>query len=84
MTCQSDSRDRGALTVGRCFSQPQERQKNAWVRLRLSLSAIPSGVLRKNHTSAIRHLAGPIRDVGPADPRESAFADLRRYGFGEP
>ena len=44
----------------------------------------PSIAPRKNHTWETRHLAEPIRDVGSAGRYESASADLRTYGAGEP
>ena len=34
---------------------------------------------RKNHMWGIRRLAGPIRDVGFADRRESVSAGLRKF-----
>ena len=43
----------------------------------------PSDAPRKSHTWESRHLAGPIRDVGSADPGESVSAGLRTYGVDE-
>ena len=42
---------------------------------------IPSSAPRKNHTSETSHLAGPNRDVGPADRCESVAAVLRKSAF---
>ena len=42
--------------------------------------AFLSDAPRKNHMWGIRRLAGPIRDVGFANRRESVSAGLRKYG----
>ena len=49
-----------------------------WIFLVSQRQATPSGALRKNRTSVIRHLAESIRDVGAADHCESVAAGLRK------
>ena len=50
--------------------------RSVWSR-RVILSSAP----RRNHTSETSHLAGPNRDVGPADRCESVAAVLRKSAF---
>ncbi len=54
-----------------------------WVNFASRQRATPSGALRKNRTSGIRHLAESIRDVGAADHCESVAAGLRKWRFYE-
>lgn len=79
---QSDRRDRRLTHMG-CSRKPDGHQKNAELRVGLSLSAMPSAGLRKNHTLATGRLTGSILDAGSADHRESASADLRRSELAE-
>ena len=52
-----------------------------WVNFASRHRVTPSGALRKNRTSGIRHLAGSTRDVGAADP--SVAEVLRKWRFYE-
>ena len=69
---------KGSIKSGAVLVPREGARGTVEVRLRLSLLTVQSGALRKNHTVEIRHLVGPIRDVGSAGHRESVSAGLRR------
>src|SRR5437899_6286238 len=56
-------------------------QYSRWIPWVSKHRAISSGAPRKNHTTETRHLAGSIRDVGPADHCGSVAVVLSKCGF---
>src|SRR6266699_7004955 len=54
-----------------------------WIPFASKCRAVPWDAHRKNHTWGIRHLAGPIRDVGFAGRGESVAGARCRCGFVE-
>src|SRR5512140_2825403 len=61
----------------------EDQQWTDWILFASDYRALSRVAPRKNHTWVICHLAGPIRDVGPEDRRESFAGARRRYGFDE-